>query len=86
MPLILNAHVDGLNTTCALTTVHRRVECTDDEFGWSRFNVRNADSATALAISISRCWVDHVLRPYTSGSCRSMKTSGRLSGLNPNCA
>jgi hypothetical protein len=42
-----------LGTTCALTTAHRRVESTDDPFGWSRFNVWSNDSAAVLAAKIS---------------------------------
>jgi peptidoglycan/xylan/chitin deacetylase (PgdA/CDA1 family) len=45
--------VRRLGATCALTTAHRRVECTDDEFGWSRFNVWNGDSAMVLAAKLS---------------------------------
>lgn len=45
--------VRDLGATCALTTAHRRVECTDDEFGWSRFNVWNGDSASVLAAKLS---------------------------------
>jgi hypothetical protein len=53
--------VRELGATCALTTVHRRVECTDDEFGWGRFNVWNGDSADVLAAKLSG-WYASVAR------------------------
>jgi peptidoglycan/xylan/chitin deacetylase (PgdA/CDA1 family) len=78
--------VRRLGATCALITAYRRVECTDDEFGWSRFNVWNGDSATVLAAKLSGWYATaaHVrnaaLAPVTAiGRAARRQSNGRAS-------